>query len=469
MVLLLHDLTELWGEPHPLGCRILEQPLGKVSTDTRELLKGDFFIPLKGERFDGHEFLAEAFARGAQAALVSADCKVPIPDGFIHWVVEETLIAFQELALLHRTRLTMPFVAITGSVGKTTTREMIRAVFETSGPVLSSEGNYNNDIGVPLTLLKGHSQHKAAVIEMGMRGLGEIERLSKCTQPDIAVITNVGNAHIGLLGTKENIATAKCEITASLNPEGIVVIPWGDPLLESTLSKAWKGKIVRVALESKTGDTTVNDNSDLFLSAFPEPDFIGRVDLSKNLLELRGDIFELPLRGKHNALNFLMALAVASECDISWSLLKMLNVRLPTGRSRELHIGGMTVLDETYNASPEAVLAALDLLMEYSGRHFFVLGSMLELGDQSLSLHRRIAHKIGEISLNGLVVVATGDEAAVMREVDSSIEYFALVNDISQAYENLVAWLRPGDNLLLKGSRKVGLESLLARLQKRYG
>ncbi|WP_320674414.1 UDP-N-acetylmuramoyl-tripeptide--D-alanyl-D-alanine ligase [Prochlorococcus sp. MIT 1341] len=462
MVLILSDLIDLWGEPHFRGCRKMHQPLGTVSTDTRLLSQGDFFIPLIGEKFNGHEFLLEASDKRAQAALVSFDHASLVPDGFLHWIVEDTLIAYQQLACLHRSKFKIPFVAVTGSAGKTTTREMIVSALRTSGLVLSSRGNENNDIGVAYSLMQVHSGHKAAVIEMGMRGLGEIKRLSKCTQPDIAVITNVGNAHIGRLGSRANIAIAKCEITSSLNPKGVLIIPAGDQLLESTLSKSWHGRTVRVALAE--GIAEKKKGLDYF--ELPQPDLVGHPDFIKQIMEVEGDLFDLPLRGRHNALNFMLALAVAKECGIDRTLLQKLYVKLPVGRSREIQIGGITVLDQTYNASPEAVLAALDLLAEYSGRHFAVLGSMLELGEQSHALHAQVAKKTVDLSLDGLIVLADGVEADAMTEVASCLNRFVVVKDISEAYHYLCVWLKSGDNLLVKGSRKVGLEELLIRLEK---
>ena len=232
MTLQLAQLAELWGPPvlkngqHP----DLTVAMGPVCTDSRELQAGALFIPLRGERFDGHTFLERASELGAQAALVASDWDQPLPDGLLHWRVENTLWAYQQLATLHRRQLAAGVVAVTGSAGKTTTRELIRAVLRPLGAVQASISNNNNDVGVPLTLMGAEPQHRAVVVEMCLRGLGEIERLSRCAEPDIAVITNIGTAHIGRLGSRAAIATAKCEITAALAPRGVVVIPAGDAL-----------------------------------------------------------------------------------------------------------------------------------------------------------------------------------------------------------------------------------------------
>jgi UDP-N-acetylmuramoyl-tripeptide--D-alanyl-D-alanine ligase len=364
--------------------------------------------------------------------------------------VDDTLSAYQQLALWHRRALALPVVAVTGSAGKTTTRELIRAVLQPLGPVLASVGNENNDVGVPLTLLKSGEEHRALVVEMGMRGLGEIERLSVCAEPDLAVITNIGTAHIGRLGSREAIATAKCEITSALKPTGCVVIPAGDPLLEAALASVWSGRVLRVALEGEGFES--------------QADWLGRLDGSGQTLEVAGTVLPLPLEGQHNARNLMLALAVASELGLNVADLEPLQVDLPGGRSRRLSIGGVSVLDETYNASPEAVHAALALLQRQPGRRFAVLGTMLELGDQSVALHCRVAQHARELGLDGLVIVDAGAEGRAMLAAAAGLPRLALVSSPAEAAEQLSTWIQPGDQLLLKASRGVALERILPLL-----
>ena len=210
------DLIKLWGKPENHEESNIDLPVGKISTDSRTIKKGDFFVPLVGNRFDGHDYLDVAFSVGIQAAIVSEKFNGAVPTGLIHWIVPNTLYAFQQIALLHRRNLNLPVVAVTGSVGKTTTKELIRGLLNSLGQIVSTRGNENNDVGVPKTLLRGSDRDAAFVLEMGMRGLGQIERLSQVAEPDIAVITNVGRAHIGILGSRENIAKAKAEIASNL-------------------------------------------------------------------------------------------------------------------------------------------------------------------------------------------------------------------------------------------------------------
>jgi UDP-N-acetylmuramoyl-tripeptide--D-alanyl-D-alanine ligase len=400
-----------------------------------------------GERFDGHHFLDQVPEHKVQAAVVSRSWAEPLPPDLLHWRVDDTLLAYQQLALLHRRALGQPLVAVTGSAGKTTTRELIRAALAPLGSIQASEGNNNNDVGVPLTVLGADVDHRALVIEMGMRGPGEIERLSRCTEPDLAVITNIGTAHIGRLGSREAIAAAKCEITAGLHAKGTVVIPAGDLLLESALAAVWSGRVLRVRLAD---DPEVG------------ADLVGEIKGDQLLID--SDRLPLQLEGCHNARNLLLAVAVADQLGVSRKALQGMQVKVPGGRNRRLQQGGLTLLDETYNASPEAVLAALELLAAQPGRRFAVLGTMLELGDRSLELHQEVAARAVQLGLDGLVLVDGGAEGKAMAEVASSLPHLKLVSKPEDAAAPMAAWLESGDVLLLKASRGVALERLIPLL-----
>ena len=495
MTLPLDPLLALWGEPLGEPTR-RPASLAAVSTDSRADLNGALFVPLVGERFDGHRFLETALAGGAAAAVAQRDRLSPeqleavVALGRPVWLVDDTLLAYQELGRLWRRQLGVPVVAVTGSAGKTTTRELIRASLACLGPVVASSGNENNDVGAPLTLLKADATTRALVVEMGMRGLGEIERLSRCAEPDVAVITSIGTAHIGRLGSREAIATAKCEITAALRPDGLVVIPAGDSLLEAALAASWSGRVQRVALAD-----------DELAPGTPPADLVGRLvaplpasdgdterpgaerpqaerqapeHQAAERLEVEGlPPMSLPLAGRHNARNLLLALAVALELGVAPAALSDLAVEVPGGRNRRLQLGGVTVLDETYNASPEAMLAALDLLasqpLAVGAARYAVLGTMLELGESSLALHRQVAERARNLGLEGLVIVDGGAEGAAMLEAAAGLERLVRVARPEEALEPLLGWLRPGDALLLKASRGVALERLLPLLQERLG
>ncbi|AII49663.1 UDP-N-acetylmuramyl peptide synthase [Synechococcus sp. KORDI-52] len=453
MTLTLRQLTDAWGAPrgHTLEP---DAVVGRVCTDSRQLQAGDLFVPLVGERFDGHHFLDQLPVRQVQAAVVSRSWAEPLPPELLHWRVDDTLLAYQQLGLLHRRALAQPLVAVTGSAGKTTTRELMRAALAPLGSIVASEGNNNNDVGVPLTVLGATAADAALVIEMGMRGPGEIERLSRCTEPDLAVITNIGTAHIGRLGSCEAIAAAKCEITSGLHPQGTVVIPAGDPLLESALAAVWSGRVVRVRLSDDP-----EAESDL-----KSADLIGAIEGDQLLID--ADRLPLQLEGRHNARNLLLAVAVADQLGVSRKALQGMQVMVPGGRNRRLQQGGLTLLDETYNASPEAVLAALELLAAQPGRRFAVLGTMLELGERSLELHRLVADRAVQLGLDGLVLVDAGAEGKVMADVAASLPNLELVAKPEDAAAPLSAWLDSGDVVLLKASRGVALERLIPLLPR---
>ncbi|MCP9913982.1 UDP-N-acetylmuramoyl-tripeptide--D-alanyl-D-alanine ligase [Cyanobium sp. BA20m-14] len=465
MALHLGKLQQLWGPPvtgplTPDQASIGLEPQA-ICTDSRQLAAGQLFVPLVGERFDGHAFLPAALEAGAVALLAQVEQLPPaalaaVAGSVPLWLVPDTLLAYQQLACLWRRQLPAAVVAVTGSAGKTTARELIRAALAPLGEVGASSGNENNDVGVPLTLLNATPAQAAVVVEMGMRGLGEIERLSRCACPDVAVITNIGTAHIGRLGSREAIATAKCEITAGLRPDGVVVIPAGDPLLDGALARVWAGRVVRIALAGEGHEH--------------QADLVGQLDGAGGILKLAGEELAgvevaMPLEGVHHARNLLLALAVARELGLEPARWQPLEVALPGGRSRRLELGGVRLLDETYNASPEAVLASLDLLARQPGRRFAVLGTMLELGDQSLALHREVAARALSLGLDGLVVVDGGPEGETMLAAAQGLARLERVDTPAEAAVPLGQWLEPGDVLLLKASRGVALEQLIPLLQ----
>ena len=460
--LCLQDLARLLDAPvqrrsAPADPTTLAWTFEHISTDSRALQPGDLFIPLRGERFDGHDFLDAAVSVGVAGALIARDWAGYVPEQLATVVVDDTLSAYQQIALAWRRQLHCPVVAVTGSAGKTTTRELIKACLAPLGAIESSVGNENNDIGVPRTMLRSDSSHAGLVLEMGMRGLGEIHRLSVCAEPDVAVITNIGTAHIGRLGSRAAIAQAKCEITDRLKSSGLLVIPAGDPLLEAEVSRVWSGRVQRVAL-----------SDDPLEPGTPAPDWVAQLQGQSLELASQGLTLTNPLEGRHNARNFLLALAVAQELGVTAEQLRDLSVSLPGGRARRLSINGVSVLDETYNASPEAMLASLELLKQQpGGQRYAVVGTMLELGDQSLNLHRQVGEKAAALGLDGLVVVAADPEASAVMEGAAGLSKLVCVSSPEEAAEPLKQWLSPGDHLLLKASRGIALERLIPLLETR--
>ncbi len=439
------------------GCVIRQ-----ISTDSRSLGPGDLFVALRGDRFDGHDFVERARQQGAIAAMVDSQYQPSIDllsqSDFILLQVPDTLVAYQQMGHFWRQQFQRPVVAITGSVGKTTTKELIAAVLETQGPVLKTQANYNNEIGVPKTLLELRDEHQFAVVEMGMRGRGEIELLSKIAEPDIAVITNVGTAHIERLGSEQAIAEAKCELFRHTRPDGVAILNYDNERLINTATQVWSGKILTFGLEG--GDIHGTLLSDPKLSDPKTPmGSAGRLQV--------GEIgFDLPLPGRHNALNFLAALAVAQVLGIDWQNLRQLKLTLPGGRAQRYDLArDVVILDETYNAGLESMQAALQLLADTPGqRRIAVLGTMKELGDRSLEFHQQVGERAAALKLDGLMILADPAEATALAQGAGSIPT-QIFNAADPLVTQLVEQVQPGDRLLFKASRAVALDQVVARFR----
>ncbi|NJN23596.1 MAG: UDP-N-acetylmuramoyl-tripeptide--D-alanyl-D-alanine ligase, partial [Acaryochloridaceae cyanobacterium RL_2_7] len=364
----------------------------RIHTDTRTIQPGDVFLAFRGENFDGHKFVQQALEAGAIAAIVQEE----IPNAGPQLLVEDTLIAYQQLGQWWRQQFNIPIIAITGSVGKTTTKELIAAVLETTGPVLKTEQNFNNEIGVPKTLMGLSDHHQFAVVEMGMRGRGEIACLAKIAQPTISVITNVGTAHIGRLGSREAIAEAKCELLAESPKDAIAILNADTPLLTKTAKTVWSGNTITYGLTQGELQGVVEDEQTLIVG-----------DLS----------FPLPLSGQHNALNYLAAIAIAQHLSLDLAPLHQgITVTLPDGRAQTHQLDeDILLLDESYNAGPESMTAALKLLKNTPGkRKIAVLGPMKELGDHAIQLHQEIGGVVAKLGIDQLLILDEGEEGSAI-------------------------------------------------------
>lgn len=344
----------LTAQPLNLSPQVMGYVPTGVTTDSRSVSPGALFVALQGDRFDGHDFVQTALQQGAIAAVVS---RLPQhSDGLPLLQVPNTLQAYQALGRWWRDQFQIPVIAVTGSVGKTTTKELIAAVLSTQGHVLKTQANYNNEIGVPKTLLELTPAHDFAVVEMGMRAAGEIADLTRIARPTVAVITNVGTAHIGRLGSEQAIAQAKCELLAEMSQDGVAILNHDNLRLLDTAAQVWQGKTLTYGLAG--GDL--------------------RGVVEGDRLWVDGLAFSLPLPGRHNALNYLAALAVAQVLGLPWEPLQQgVTVTLPQGRARrETLPNDVLLLDETYNAGLESMIAALQLLAETPGqRRIAVLGT----------------------------------------------------------------------------------------------
>jgi UDP-N-acetylmuramoyl-tripeptide--D-alanyl-D-alanine ligase len=412
-----------------------------ITTDTRSLKPGEIFIALRGENFNGHEFAVSAVEKGAIATVTDHKLDDPVPQ----LLVKDTLEAYQQIASWWRKQFDIPIIAVTGSVGKTTTKELIAAVLSTTGNVLKTQLNYNNEIGVPKTLLELSADHDYAVIEMAMRGAGQIALLAQIASPTIGVITNVGTAHIGLLGSKEAIARAKCELLEEMPTSSVAILNHDNPLLIATASTVWQGQTLTYGLEGGELRGELPNSSTLSIAGMELP---------------------LPLAGRHNASNFLAALAVAKVLGIDWQpLATNLSVSLPAGRATVHSLpNDIILLDETYNAGTESMLAALQLLAETPGkRRIAVLGAMKELGDASEELHQQVGKEAEQLQLDVLLVLVNDPEAQAIATGASGIspECFSTHEALLARLQEI---LQPGDRVLFKASHSVALDQVVKQL-----
>lgn len=433
-----------------------------VSTDTRTLAPGTLFVALQGEKFDAHEFLAEAASKGAAAAVVAEAwaARAPEPRPLPLLAVKDTLAALGALARHHRRRFRIPVVGVTGSNGKTTTREMIAAILATRGKVLKSEGNLNNEVGVPLTLFGLDASHEAAVIEMGMNHPGEIARLAAMAEPQIGVVTLAAPAHLEGLGTVDAVADAKAELYQGLPEGGIAVANADDARMLKRAQASGRRVVTFSAARGRRGDVVV-------LEIVSQGDDGLRFVLGIGNREVAVHIPALV--GTHNAANAAAAAAatVSLGCTDREIARGLAQVR-PVGRRLRLEklASGVDLVDDSYNANPASMSAALHTLADLAKgrRALAVLGDMLELGAFEAEAHRSLGAEAARSGLAALAAFGPRSRATAEAARAAGLEAFH-----TEDMAALVAWakatLRPGDVLLVKGSRGMKLERLVEAMR----
>ncbi len=457
----LFQLTEILTATTLTDFQIPEKTLiTGINTDTRNLQSGEGFVALRGDKFDGHNFVKEAIEKGASCVIVEQEYTLnneveQLSNNVPVLQVENSLKAYQKIARWWRDRFDIPVISVTGSVGKTTTKELIAAVLATQGQVLKTEANYNNEIGVPKTLLRLSADDNYVVVEMAMRGPGEIAELTHIANPTIGLITNVGTAHIGRLGSVEAIAEAKCELLKEMSDSSIAILNYDNQRLIETAAKVWSGETFTYGLEGG--------------------DLQGKL-IDSQTINVEGVDLPLPLPGSHNASNYLAALAVLKLLHgknipaktLFEPLTNNLSVQLPEGRARRYDLeNDIVILDESYNAGLESMIAALNLLVEAPGkRHIAVLGTMKELGDKSVLFHQQVGNVVRNLNIDGLFILADFEEAEAMATGAAGLQFIE-VEDISvdDAHQNLVRhlqeFLQPGDRVLFKASHSVALNKVV--------
>jgi len=441
------------------------EALEGVSTDTRTLARGALFVALRGERFDGHDHLAAAAERGAAAVVVSEAwlgtpaAAGPRGDGLPLLAVGDTLAALGAVANHHRRRFRIPLVGVTGSNGKTTTREMIASILATRGPVLRTEGNLNNEVGVPLTLLRLAPGHAAAVIEMGMNHAGEIARIAALAEPYVGVVTNAGMAHLEHFGDRDGIADAKAELYAALPGNGIVVANADDARMLRRAQACARRMVTFAAGRSRRGDVVAMDVRQ------------GEDGLRFTLgIGNREVPVHVPgLVGEHNATNAAAAAAccVALGCTDREVQVGLASV-VPVGRRLRLErlASGVRLVDDCYNANPDSMAAALRTAVALAGggRVVAVLGDMLELGALEAEAHHALGEAVAQAGVRHLATFGPRTAATAEAARAAGLDPFHTVD-----MDALVSWTRANvtapDVLLVKGSRGMKLERLVEALR----
>lgn len=450
----LHDLMLATGG-RLSGVSSPETTVQQVCTDTRQIKRGDVFWALKGEQYDGHNFIAQAFERGAAFCVASNEAVIPTGPALI---VPDTGTALMQFAQWYRGTLDALVIGLTGSVGKTTTRDLIHVALASEFEGTRSRKNFNNTIGLPLSLLEADHRHEFIVLEMGASKVGDIAELASIATPEIGVVTAIGPAHLRTFGSLEAIIQGKGELLESLPSTGFAVLPGDDAILRQMADRAPCPVVF------------VGEGDDNHLQAT-------RVRASYEGLQFRVDgcDFTVPVYGRHHLSNALCAIAIAREIGVRMvSVAQGLERFEPIeGRSRLRSIGQWTVIDDTYNASPLSVAAACRMLPDLElpglGRRVVVLGDMRELGETAAVEHRRIGELIANLKID--MVVACGEHADDIADgaesAGMSSHCIAAAPDQETMKAVLDCWLEPGDVVLVKGSRATRMERIVDWLKDR--
>ena len=437
---------------------LVTKEIAGAVTDSRQVQKDYLFIPIKGARVDGHDFIPQVFEKGALVVL--SDHALPEETG-PYILVSSTTEAMKKIAAFYRTQLSCKVVGITGSVGKTSTKEMIASVLEQRYKVLKTEGNFNNEIGLPLTIFKIRAKHEVTVLEMGISDFGEMHRLAAMARPDIGVITNIGLCHLENLGTRDGILQAKTEMFDHLQVDGTVILNGDDDKLSTKQEVNGKPVIfygvgADSALISKRYLCDRHRKSWTRRNACKDPYTTGDFDA------------QIPIPGEHNVYNALAGTAVGLQLGLSIREIAqgIASVQTIAGRTNLLHVKGMTVIDDCYNANPVSMKASIDVLAHTSGRRIAVLGDMGELGAEEKELHRNIGKAVAASGIDALFCAGTlAEEYAREAKANPECEvHYKKTRE--EMTEELLAYVKEGDTVLVKASHFMEFPKVVEALTK---
>ena len=430
----------------------------KISTDSRTLKRGELFVALRGENFDGHDFVQAAAKAGAAGAIVESNWKGTLPETFALIRTEDALQAYQELAANYRRSLSLKVVAITGSNGKTSTKDFAAAVLARRFQVTKTEGNFNNHVGLPRTILEATSRDEVAVWEIGMNHPGEVAVLARLAMPDVAIITNIGVAHIEFMKSREAIAAEKGALAEAVGAQGTVILNADDPFTES-MAKRTRGKVLLA------GTTTGTIRASEITQSESGTDFT----ILEGAHRCRA---QLPVPGLHMVQNALLAVAAGRVFGLSLEdcAAGLVAAPLTKARLQIKEIQGVRFLDDSYNANPDSMKAALRTLVELDadGKRVAVLGEMRELGSESEQGHREIGETAAALKVDHLITI--GNVAATIAQAaeHAGLEKSVAVRSTSEAADLLSKIAAPGDLVLIKGSRAARTEEVIEQFRLRH-
>ena len=438
------------------GSQDMELTVSGVDTDSRDIHPGSLFIPLVGERFDGHAYITSALEAGA-AGCLTARVRTDYREDKFYIQVGNTERALRDLAAWYKNRFQIPFVGITGSVGKTTAKDMIAAVLSVKYKVLKTEGNFNNNIGLPLTLLRLDHTHQVGVLEMGMDKPGEIDYLSDIVRPEVGVITNIGDAHIEKLGSRENIFKAKCELLPNIRKEGgLVVLNADDPMLTTLRGNT----PVQAVFCGKA------ENAD-YRAQVTGGDGVSHIHCHVTTPNMERDI-RIPALGEHMIYPTLIAAAVGEHFGLTSDEIEYGIARFVPTRMRMNVIqreGEITILDDSYNANPQSMRAAISVLADtHSSWKVAILGDMFELGPYAPALHAGVGDYLGKRGIDCLVAVGKLSEHMAQGAREAGVPTVYSCGNKEEAKAVLPQVVRPDSTILVKASRGMALEELTAQL-----
>ncbi len=446
----LHEVAKaccgtLHGDP--------ELKITSIVTDSRKAGEGSLFAAIKGARVDGHRFIPAVAEQGAVCVLCEEK-----PDIDINYIrVESTLVALKGIAEYYRSLFSIPFIGITGSVGKTSTKEFISAVLAQKYNVHKTGGNFNNELGVPITLFGLEEEHEVAVIEMGISGFGEMTRLSKMVKPDISVITNIGYCHLENLGDRDGVLRAKTEMFEYLKKDGVIILCHDDDKLRTVTD--YHG--IRPIFYGTGNDEYRAENiTEKGLDGIGCT-LIHHARMDDSVEDVRIDV-TIPTMGRHNVLNALCAMAVGTQLGLSADEIKrgLESFENVGSRNHIIKTDTLTIIDDCYNANPTSTKAGLDTLSKLGGRRIAILGDMKELGKDELTLHREVGAYAKEVGIDMLVAVGPLSEATAEGYGEGA--YYAAT--VERCIDRIKRYLRPGDTILVKASHSMQFERIVEAL-----